>query len=130
MAVSNIKAELPAEVGKVWAVVTSDDAAWRSDLREIRRLDEKRFVEVDKSGFETHFTITAFEPCSLYEFDIENDNIIGHWTGKFSEKNGATVIEFTEDVTPKRAIMKPFVKGYLKKQQAAYLRDLRKALGE
>lgn len=130
MVTSGIKAELSADIGKVWAVVTSDNAAWRSNLREIKRLDEKRFVEIDKSGFETRFTITAFKPNSLYEFDIENDNMTGHWTGKFSVRNGMTVIEFTEEVTLKKAIMKLFVKGYLKKQQAAYLRDLRKALGE
>lgn len=130
MAVSKIRAEMSADIGAVWAVVTSDNAAWRSDLREIKRIDEKHFVEIDKSGFETHFTITALEPYSLYEFDIENDNITGHWTGKFSVQNGMTVIDFTEDITPKKAIMKPFAKSYLKKQQAAYLSDLRKALGE
>lgn len=130
MAVSSIRAELSSDIGKVWDIVTSDNAAWRSDLREIKRIDEKRFAEIDKSGFETRFTITVFNPNSLYEFDIENDNMTGHWTGKFSVQNGMTVIEFTEDVTPKKAIMKLFVKGYLKKQQTAYLRDLRKALGE
>lgn len=130
MAISSIKAELSSDIGKVWDIVTSDNAAWRSDLREIKRIDEKRFAEIDKSGFETRFTITVFNPNSLYEFDIENDNMTGHWTGKFSVQNGMTVIEFTEDVTPKKAIMKLFVKGYLKKQQTAYLRDLRKALEE
>lgn len=130
MAVSNIRAELSADIGAVWAVVTSDNAAWRSDLREIKRLNEKHFVEIDRKGFETRFTVTMSEPYSLYEFDIENDNITGHWTGKFSVQNDRTVVDFTEDITPKKAIMKPFVKSYLKKQQAAYLRDLRKALGE
>lgn len=130
MAVSNIKAELSADIEKVWTLVTSFDGAWRSDLRGIERLDEKNFVEIDKSGFRTHFTITVFEPYSLYELDIDNDNISGHWTGKLSSENGRTVVDFTEDITPKKPIMRPFVKGYLKKQQAAYLRDLRKALGE
>ncbi|MBD5128497.1 MAG: SRPBCC family protein [Ruminococcaceae bacterium] len=130
MAVSNIKAELSADIEKVWTLITSFDGAWRSDLRGIERLDEKNFVEVDKSGFKTHFTITVFEPYLLYEFDIDNDNISGHWTGKLSAKNGRTAIDFTEYITPKKLIMRPFVKGYLKKQQAAYLRDLRKALGE
>ena len=39
-------------------------------------------------------------------------------------------IDFTENVTAKKLLMKPFVGMYLKKQQAAYLRDLKKALGE
>lgn len=130
MAVSEIKAELASDIGAVWNIMTSDSAEWRSDLRGIRRLDEAHFIEIDKNGFETRFSVTAFEPQRLYEFDIENENMTGHWTGKFSVCGGMTVIELTEDVTPKKALMKPFVKGYLKKRQTAYLRDLRKALGE
>ena len=33
-------------------------------------------------------------------------------------------IDVTENITPKKFFMKPFVKRYLKKQQAAYIRDL------
>lgn len=128
MAISNIKAELSADIEKVWAVITSFDSSWRSDLKKIERIDEKTFTETDKNGIVTRFTITAFEPYSLYEFDIENDNISGHWTGRLSIKNGVTVIDFTENIIPKKAFMKLFIKGYLIKQQAVYLRDLRKAL--
>lgn len=60
---------------------------------------------------------------------MENSNMKGHWTGIFSQKDGQTEIDFTEDVTVKNPVMKLFVKSYLKKQQAAYVRDLRKALG-
>lgn len=35
-----------------------------------------------------------------------------------------TEIDFTEDVTAKKVLMKPFVKAYLKKQQARYVKDL------
>ena len=52
----------------------------------------------------------------------------GHWTGIFSIQNGQTEIEFTEDVTAKKLIMKPFVKAYLKRQQKRYVLDLRKVL--
>ena len=52
----------------------------------------------------------------------------GHWTGKFSYKNGITCIEFTEDVNAKKLLMKPFVGMYLKKQQEKYIQDLRNAL--
>ncbi|MDE7363081.1 MAG: SRPBCC family protein [Oscillospiraceae bacterium] len=130
MAISSIRAELSADIADVWAVVTSADGTWRSDLREIVPTDDKHFAEIDRSGFETRFTVTAFEPCSLYELDIENENMTGHWTGKFTSANGRTIIEFTEDVTPKKALMKPFVKAFLKRRQTAYLRDLRKALEE
>ena len=60
---------------------------------------------------------------------MENSNMKGHWTGIFSQKDGQTEIDFTEDVTVKNPVMKLFVNSYSKKQQAAYVRDLRKALG-
>lgn len=55
-------------------------------------------------------------------------NMKGHWAGIFTVKDGVTEIDFTEDVGAKKMIMKPFVKGYLKKQQEQYVADLRKAL--
>lgn len=130
MAVSNIKAELSAAIDDVWAVVTSFDGSWRSDLREIVKIDDTHFTEIGKNGFETRFTITEFKPNSLYELEIENDNMTGHWTGKFYVENNKTVIDFTEDILPKKAVMKPFAKMFLKNRQTAYLRDLRKVLGE
>ena len=59
---------------------------------------------------------------------MENSNMIGHWTGTFSNKIGQTEIEFTEEVTAKKLIMRPFVKAYLKRQQKKYVMDLRRAL--
>lgn len=59
---------------------------------------------------------------------MENSNMKGHWIGVFSDKNGQTEIEFTEDITTKKLIMKPFAKFFLKKQQELYVSDLKKAL--
>lgn len=129
MAVSNIKAEFKTDIEKVWNVVTSlTDYSWRSDLERIEVTGEKEFVEYTREGYATRFTITAKEPCKRYEFDMENDNMKGHWTGIFAYENGVTSIDFTEEVETKKLVMKPFVKGYLKKQQAAYIADLKKAL--
>lgn len=77
MAISNFRAELSAAIKDVWAVVTSFDSYWRSGLREIVKNDDTHFTEIAKNGFETRFTITAFVPNSLYEMDIENENMTG-----------------------------------------------------
>lgn len=127
MAVSNMTAKLSAEAENVWSVVTSPESSWRSDLREIRVIDDRHFIEIDKNGFETRFTVTDIKPYSLLRYEIENDNLTGVWTGKFDFKNGKTLIDFTEDIIPKKAILKPFVKLFLKKQQKTYLEDLKKA---
>jgi len=100
----------------------------RSDLEKIEVLREDIFVEHTKGGYKTTFTITVIEPCKRWEFDIENDNIKGHWIGLFSGDENQCTIDFTEDVTSKKLIMRPFVKGFLKKQQQVYIADLKKAL--
>lgn len=129
MAVSNIKAFFKRDIQKVWEVVTSlENYGWRSDLGKIEIKNEKQFVEYTKDGFATVFTVTVNEPCKRWEFDMENDNMKGHWTGIFTQKGKDTEIDFTEDVTAKKIFMKPFVKAYLKKQQKQYVLDLQKEL--
>ena len=129
MAVSNIKVAFPCDIKKVWETVTSlENYAWRGDLSKIEIVSDKQFVEFTKEGYATTFTITVMEPYQRYEFDMENDNIKGHWVGVFSQKGEQTEIDFTEDVTAKKLFMKPFVKAYLKKQQTQYVSDLKKAL--
>lgn len=59
---------------------------------------------------------------------MENSNMRGHWIGIFKEKDGQTEIDFIEDVTAKKLMMKPFVKAFLKKQQNQYITDLKKVL--
>lgn len=129
MAVSNIKATFSCPVEKAWNTVTSlEDYFWRSDLDRIESLNDKQFVEYTKEGYATIFTVTAMVPGERWEFDMDNSNMSGHWLGIFSCENGMTTIDFTENVTAKKIFMKPFVKMYLKKQQEAYVNDLRKIL--
>ena len=130
MAIANIKAVFPCELEKVWGFVTSlENYSWRSDLSKIDVLASgTRFVEHTKDGNATAFTVTLFDPMKRYEFDMDNENMHGKWSGLFSYNNGNTIIDFTENVTAKKLVLKPFVGIYLKKQQAAYIADLKKAL--
>ncbi len=129
MAVSKMSVALPYDVKRVWETVTSLTAcAWRSDLSRVQVLSDTQFVEYTKDGYPTTFTTTALEPYRRWEFDLENGNIKGHWTGLFTQKDGHTLLELTEDVTAKKFFMRPLVKVYLKKQQARYIADLKRAL--
>lgn len=129
MAVSNIKAILQYDIHKVWEVTTTvEQYTWRSDLGRAEILNEKQFVEYTQEGFATTFTITVTEPYKRWEFDMENENMTGHWTGLFTAKGESTEIDFTEEVTAKKFYMKPFLKPFLKKQQAQFVADLEKAL--
>ncbi|KXL52736.1 hypothetical protein CLNEO_17580 [Anaerotignum neopropionicum] len=129
MATSTIQATFPCDIQKVWNMVTSlENISWRSDLCKIQVLTPTKFVEYTKEGYSTTFTITRTEPCQCWEFDMENNSIKGHWAGVFSYQNGKTTIIFTETVDAKKVLLKPFLKIYLKKQQLAYISDLKKAL--
>ena len=130
MAVSNINVIINKDIHKVWDIVFAVEkySEWRSDLSKTEIINEKQFIEYTKDGYATKFSITTIEPYKRWEFDMENSNIKGHWIGIFTQKGEKTEVDFTEDVTAKKVIMKPFVKAYLKKQQAIYVKDLARKL--
>ena len=131
MATSNIKALILGELQKVWELVLDieDYAAWRSNLSKTEVISDRQFAEYTKDGYPTTFTVTLVEPYRRWEFDMENSNMTGHWTGIFTAKGDETEIDFTERVEAKKWLLKPFVKLYLKKQQAQFVAEIRKALG-
>ena len=127
MPTSKITVQFPCPVERVWQTVTDlAHTTWRSDLKRVESLDEAHFVEYTKSGYATNFTVTACEPLRFWAFTMENGNMSGIWEGIFEE--GGTRLHCTETVTAKHWWMRPFVPGYLKRQQRLYLDDLRREL--
>ena len=129
---SEITATFSSNIEKVWnIIIDNSNYTWRSELDKIIvSEDGKSFVEYTHDGFETEFAITHKEPFKRYEFDMNNKNMNGHWTGIFSPSGTGTQIVFTEEVSVKNPIMNLFVSIYLKKQQNTYVSNLQKALGE
>lgn len=127
MAVANIKVTLFCPIEKVWNKVTDlNDFYWRSDIRDIKIIDENNFVEITKDGVETHFKVTEYTKHQCWSFEIENENIKGNWVGKFYSHGNNTTLDFTENIIAKKIIFKPFVASYLRKQQKIYFQDLKK----
>ena len=130
MATSKVTAYFPCPVERAWQTVTDlYHTAWRKDLARVEVLDGGHFVEHTESGYSTNFTVTACEPFDLWAFTMENGNLWGSWKGVFEAvADGGTRLHCTETVNAKRWWMRPFVPGYLKRQQKRYLDDLRKEL--
>ncbi len=130
MAISNIREIISSDIHKVWEAVLAVDkySTWRSDLSKTEIINEKQFIEYAKNEYATTFTVTVVKPYKRWEFDMENSNMKGHWVGIFTSRGTDTEIDFTENVTPKKWFMKPFVKSYLKKQQTQFVLDLKKVL--
>ena len=130
---SNIKALIPVELHKVWEFILDIENyatwTWRSDLSKTEVISDTQFIEYTKDGYPTTFTVTLVDPYKRWEFDMKNSNMKGHWIGVFTDKGNETEIDFTEFVEAKKWFMKPFVKSYLKKQQAQFVADIKRALG-
>ncbi len=126
---SSIKATFPCNLQRVWDTVTSlSDYSWRSDIERIEVISDTQFVEITKGGSQTTFTIIKQEPYRLWEFNMENEIIKGHWIGVFCGDKKSTTINFTEYIKLKKWFPSMFVKIYLKMQQRKYVRDLRGVL--
>ena len=129
MAVSNMRATLLYPIEVVWDIVMNlKDFSWRSDLKDVRIIDENNFIEITKNGVETYFRITECIKYQSWIFEIENKNIKGAWVGKFYVEDDKTILDFTETVFSKKLIFKPFIILYLKRQQKIYFRDLKAKL--
>ena len=129
MAVSNLKATLICPIEIVWDTVTNlNDYSWRSDLKDVRIIDEHSFIEITKDGIETYFKITECIKYQSWIFEIENKNIKGTWIGKFYAEGDKTILDFTENIVSKKSILEPFISLYLKRQQKIYFRDLKAKL--
>ena len=116
MPTSKVSVHFSCPVERVWQVVTDlSNTAWRSDLKRVEVLDETHFVEHTKSGYATNFT-------------MENGNMSGSWEGIFESAEDGTRLHCTETVNAKHWWMRPFVPGYLRRQQKLYLDDLRREL--
>lgn len=125
MSISSIKATFDCDIQKIWDIVTDvkNYPSWRSDLTRVEILSAEQFIEYTKSGYTTAFTITLTNPCRRWEFDIDNNNMRGHWVGVFSQDKNRTTVIFTEDIKSKKWFLKPIILYYLRKQQEQFIAD-------
>lgn len=136
MTTSNIKANIQCDIHKIWEIISAveDYHTWRRDVAKTAVIDEQQFIEYTKDGYSTMFTVTAKQPHSRWELDVENSHIKGHWTVVFAPKGCETEIDFTACVTAKGLFTRPtgksvFEKMYLKKEQEQFVMDLKESTG-
>ena len=132
MKISTTTAVFDTEIERVWEIVTNNaEWEWRSDLSKIEITGENTFTEFAKNGFPTRFTITEKKEHERYEFDMDNKNFSGQWTGIFraaGEKQ--TEVTFIEQLRVKNPVMRVLAAAFMniKKFQLAYIEDLRARL--
>lgn len=105
------------------AVTDLSHTARRSNLARVEVLDETHFMD-----YATEFTVTACELLRFYAFTMGTGNMSGFLEDIFEAAEGSARLTCTETVTTKHWWMRPFVLGYLKRQQKLYPNDLRTEL--
>lgn len=132
--VSEITAYFNTDVETVWNIVTDNsDYKWRSDISKIEVSDDgSNFIEYNKDGNSTKFTVTEKTKNKLYKFNMENKFFYGNWQGEFFEEDGKTKIVFIENIYVKNPIIKilSYLFMNLKKIQMQYVEDLKRKLNE
>ena len=121
-----------SKIEDVWNTITNNkDWKWRTDLEDLKIINDKEFIEYSKGGFEVYFKITKKEKYKIYAFDMDSKAFSGKWKGNFKElANGRTKITFTESIKYKKFFYKIFASIFvnLKKIQDTYMRDLKDKL--
>lgn len=113
----------------LWNIITDNhNYSWRSDIKEIKIINDRKFVEVCNDGIETEFVIITKDKNKKYEIDFENTNIKGHWVGLFHLTTQGVELDMVEDVEAKKTYIKPFIQSSLKKKREHYLEDIRRAV--
>lgn len=131
---STIQWKIPANVEKVWGIVTNNqDVDWRSDVEYLEIISEHVFVEHFKGGGQTTFTIIAKEVNQLYAFQMENKFFQGEWVGRFEKVSSQeTWLNFSEEINIKNPIIYilSFFMLNLKKMQQTYMEDLQRRVAD
>ncbi len=129
MAEATMKIMLPYPVETVWQVVTDvRNYGWRSDVMHAKVINENQFVEVDREGVRTVYTVVDYATKRRWELDLDNDSIHGRWIATFEADGLHTVFTIEEELMAKKMIVKPFLKSNVSKRVSTYMEDLKRVL--
>ena len=108
-------------------------ASWRSDVQEIKVIDQHIWTEVPKNGTSITFRIKRKVKNQLFEIEIiEPKSFNGYWVGTFERIPTGTKIVFREVVIIEnpffRVISSIFID--LDKTMELYMANLKTKLGE
>lgn len=129
------EAILESPVAKVFRVVTDVQAQtkWRSDVKEIKRIDSQTWTEVPKKGTPITFRTRQKVENELFEIEIiEPTSFNGYWVGTFESLDGnKTKVIFKEVIQIENPLLR--LAGYffvdLDETMEDYMNNLKTLLG-
>ncbi len=99
---------------------------WRREIKEIKPIDEKHFIEYSLKDYPTFFTVLKKTKNKTYELEFSNNEMEGNIRYQFSKEEKKTKIEVFLDVQWVSERNHLLAKSRLKKHWKDFLRDLEK----
>lgn len=124
-----MKIDFKSSVEDVFKIVSNiDDCSWRSDLSKVKKVDAHTYIEYNRKNHATKIKITDCRKNIQFEYDIQNYNYVGHWSGQFAPlKDGGCRMYLSFYFEP-CSILGKFVN--VDKFEERYIEDLKKKLYE
>ena len=128
-------ANFNSSIEKVFQSVTdvANQTSWRSDVQEIKIIDQDTWTEIPQKGTPITFKTKQKVQNQLFEIEIiEPKSFNGHWVGTFEQTTSGTKVVFKEVIT----IDNPFFRVMsllfidLDKTMELYMNNLKTKLGE
>lgn len=114
---------------EIYEIITNNEFyLWRSDLSEVKIIDNKNFIEYTNKKFPTFFSIIKKTKNKKYEACMNNNNLEGKFIVELKQVENKTELIIREEVEIIDNKKKMLGKLFLKKMQKKYIDDLIKEL--
>lgn len=114
---------------EIYEIITNNEFyLWRSDLSDIKIIDNKNFIEYTNKNFPTFFSIIKKIKNKKYEVSMNNNNLEGKFIVELKQIENKTELIIREEVEIIDNKKKMLGKLFLKKMQKKYVDDLIKEL--
>ncbi len=119
---------LAQDIQKVYpCLIDFTNTAWRSDLKETKKVDEDHYIEYSKKEYPTFFTVVNRGKNKIYELEFTNTRMDGTLIYRFQKQKEKTLV-----VLELQCVLQnpPFWwKSTLKRKWKTFLKDLEKSVG-
>lgn len=114
---------------EIYEIITNNEFyLWRSDLSEIKIVDDNHFIEYTNKKFPTFFTVVKKTKNKRYEVELNNNNLEGKFIIELFKSGNKTEFLIREELNISDSKKILLGKVYLKKMQKKYINDLIKEL--
>lgn len=121
--------DFKSDVATVFNTVSNlGDCSWRSDLQRVEQVDVNKFIEYNRKEKATKIRVTDNRKNIQFDYDVQNSNYQGHWSGQFAPLDDGGCRMFLTFDFEINSMLGNFFR--VDKFEERYIEDLKKELNE